>query len=152
MFCRGWTLPLPLITANQGIPFTPVCEPRQFRQGIRQQRATLRGRLSRDKSIGMRKILVVTGDAGESYEALYALHRFREAGYAPVVAAPSIRRLHLVMRPAGTRTSNVPATVSKSTSPSIPSEDHQYDAILILGGERRNISEAIPGFWKLSRV
>jgi protease I len=45
----------------------------------------------------MRKILVVTGDAGESYEALYAVHRFQEAGLQPVVAAPSIRRLHLVM-------------------------------------------------------
>ena len=45
----------------------------------------------------MRKILIVTGDAGESYEALYALHRLREAGYDPVVAAPSQRRLHLVI-------------------------------------------------------
>ena len=43
------------------------------------------------------KILIVTGDAGESYEALYAVHRFREAGHEPVVAAPSRRRLHLVM-------------------------------------------------------
>jgi protease I len=45
----------------------------------------------------MRKVLAVTGDAGESYEALYAVHRFREAGLQPVVAAPSRRRLHLVM-------------------------------------------------------
>jgi protease I len=45
----------------------------------------------------MRKILVVTGDAGESYEALYAVHRFREAGDVPIVAAPSKRRIHLVM-------------------------------------------------------
>ncbi|MGH9395500.1 MAG: DJ-1/PfpI family protein [Terriglobia bacterium] len=45
----------------------------------------------------MRKIIVVTGDAGESYEALYAVHRFREAGFEPVVAAPSRRRLHLVI-------------------------------------------------------
>ena len=44
-----------------------------------------------------KKILVVTGDAGESYEALYAVHRFLEAGWEPVVAAPSKRRLHLVM-------------------------------------------------------
>lgn len=44
-----------------------------------------------------RKILVITGDAGESYEALYAVHRLRESGYQPVVAAPSKRRLHLVM-------------------------------------------------------
>lgn len=40
---------------------------------------------------------MVTGDAGESYEALYAVHRLREAGYTPIVAAPSKRRLHLVM-------------------------------------------------------
>jgi protease I len=45
----------------------------------------------------MHRILIVTGDAGESYEALYAVHRFREAGDEPVVAAPSRRRLHMVM-------------------------------------------------------
>jgi len=45
----------------------------------------------------MHKILVVTGDGGEAYEALYAVHRLREAGYIPVVAAPSRRLLHLVM-------------------------------------------------------
>lgn len=45
----------------------------------------------------MRNILVVTGDGGEAYEALYAVHRFQEAGLRPVVAAPSRRRLHLVM-------------------------------------------------------
>jgi protease I len=43
------------------------------------------------------RILIVTGDAGESYETLYAVHRFREAGYESVVAAPSKRRLNLVM-------------------------------------------------------
>jgi protease I len=45
----------------------------------------------------MQQILVITGDGGESYEALYAVHRFREEGWNPVVAAPSRRRLHLVM-------------------------------------------------------
>jgi protease I len=45
----------------------------------------------------MRKILVVTGDGGESYETLYAVHRLQESGMQPVVAAPSKRRLHLVM-------------------------------------------------------
>ena len=43
------------------------------------------------------KILIVTGDAGESYEALYAIHRLREAGYEVAVGAPSKRRLHLVV-------------------------------------------------------
>jgi protease I len=45
----------------------------------------------------MRQIAIVTGDGGESYEALYAVHRFREAGWKAVIAAPSVRRLHLVM-------------------------------------------------------
>lgn len=41
----------------------------------------------------MHGILVVTGDAGESFEALYAVHRLREAEYEVLVAAPSRRRL-----------------------------------------------------------
>ena len=45
----------------------------------------------------MSKILIITGDGGESYEALYAVHRFEEEGLEPVVAAPSRRRLNLVM-------------------------------------------------------
>ena len=45
----------------------------------------------------MSKILILTGDGGESYEALYAVHRFEEEGWEPVVAAPSRRRLNLVM-------------------------------------------------------
>ncbi len=45
----------------------------------------------------MRQILIITGDGGESYEALYAVHRFREEGWTPIVAAPERRRLHLVM-------------------------------------------------------
>ena len=45
----------------------------------------------------MSKVLVITGDGGESYEALYAVHRFQEEGWEPVVAAPSRRRLNLVM-------------------------------------------------------
>ncbi|HWC95636.1 MAG TPA: DJ-1/PfpI family protein [Candidatus Sulfopaludibacter sp.] len=44
-----------------------------------------------------RKILIVTGDGGDSYEALYAYHRFLEARWEPVVAAPSRKRLHMVL-------------------------------------------------------
>jgi len=44
-----------------------------------------------------RSILVITGDAGESYECLYARHRLLEAGFSPRIAAPSRRRLHLVI-------------------------------------------------------
>ena len=45
----------------------------------------------------MSTILILTGDGGESYEALYAVHRFQEEGWTPVVAAPSRRRLNLVI-------------------------------------------------------
>ena len=45
----------------------------------------------------MPPILIITGDAGESYECLYARHRLLEAGLTPRIAAPSRRRLHLVI-------------------------------------------------------
>lgn len=44
-----------------------------------------------------KKILIITGDAGESFEILYASHRLREAGYVPVIAAPAVKRMNLVM-------------------------------------------------------
>lgn len=44
-----------------------------------------------------KKILIITGDAGESFEILYASHRLREAGYQPVIAAPSVKRLNMVI-------------------------------------------------------
>ena len=40
---------------------------------------------------------MITGDAGESFEILFASHRLREAGYIPVIAAPAVRRLNLVI-------------------------------------------------------
>ena len=44
-----------------------------------------------------KKILIITGDAGESFEILYAKHRLKEAGYVPVIAAPTVKRMNLVM-------------------------------------------------------
>ena len=44
-----------------------------------------------------KKILIITGDAGESFEILYASHRLREVGYEPVIAAPTVKRLNLVI-------------------------------------------------------
>ena len=43
------------------------------------------------------KILVITGDAGESFEILYATHRLREAGYDTIIAAPAVKPLNLVI-------------------------------------------------------
>jgi protease I len=44
-----------------------------------------------------KKILIITGDAGESYETLYAIHRFMEADYTPVVASNKVKALNLVI-------------------------------------------------------
>ncbi|HKB44172.1 MAG TPA: DJ-1/PfpI family protein [Chitinophagaceae bacterium] len=44
-----------------------------------------------------KKILIITGDAGESFEILYATHRLRESGYEPVIAAPAVKRMNLVI-------------------------------------------------------
>ena len=44
-----------------------------------------------------KSILVITGDGGECYETLFAVHRFREAGYESRIAAPARKRLHQVI-------------------------------------------------------
>jgi protease I len=44
-----------------------------------------------------KKILIIVGDGGESYETWFAVHRFQEAGYETRVAAPSKKRLNLVI-------------------------------------------------------
>ena len=44
-----------------------------------------------------RKILLLTGDGGDSYEALYAHQRFLEERWEPVIAAPSRRHLNLFL-------------------------------------------------------
>ena len=44
-----------------------------------------------------RKVLIVTGDGGDSYEALYAYHRLLEARWEPVFAAPARRKLHMLI-------------------------------------------------------
>ncbi len=85
-----------------------------------------------------KKILIVTGDAGESYEVLYAFHRMQEAGFEAVVAAPSKRRLHLVIhdfepgwdtyverQPGYGVTADI--TIEKAKA-------KDYDAILLIGG------------------
>lgn len=45
----------------------------------------------------MNRILVLTGDGGESYETLYAKHRFEEAGWEVHIASPTKKLLNLVM-------------------------------------------------------
>lgn len=83
------------------------------------------------------RILIVTGDAGESYETLYAMHRFREAGHEPVIAAPSRRRLHLVMHdfePGWDTYVERPGYSLEADAAFDDVKVREYDAILILGG------------------
>ena len=95
--------------------------------------------LSDDKlaAENMPKILIVTGDAGESYEALYAVHRFREEDWRVTVAAPSVRRLHLVMHdfePGWDTYVERPGYGLEADLSFDQVDVGDYDAILILGG------------------
>jgi protease I len=90
------------------------------------------------ESVVMTKnILIVTGDGGESYEALYAIHRLREAGYKPVVAAPSRRPLNLVQHdfePGWDTYIERPGYRVTADLALAEAVVDDYDAILILGG------------------
>ncbi|MCU0247931.1 MAG: DJ-1/PfpI family protein [Bryobacter sp.] len=97
-----------------------------------------------------RKILIVTGDAGESYEVMYGLHRFREAGMEAVVAAPSKRRLHLVMHDFEPGWDTYVERTGYGVDADLALSDakvEDYDAILLPGGRApeylRNHPEAI---------
>lgn len=84
-----------------------------------------------------RKILIITGDAGETYETLYAIHRFREAGYQPVVAAPSKRRLHLVIHdfePGWDTYVERPGYLVESDITFDEVKVDEYEAVLVIGG------------------
>lgn len=84
-----------------------------------------------------KRILVVTGDAGESYETLYALHRFAEAGHTAVLAAPARRRLHLVMHdfePGWDTYVERPGYGAEAALSLNEARAANYDAILLIGG------------------
>jgi hypothetical protein len=49
-------------------------------------------KLNLNSMINTKKILIVTGDAGESFEILYASHRLRETGYE-VITRPCCFRV-----------------------------------------------------------
>ena len=82
-------------------------------------------------------ILIITGDGGESYETLYAVHRFREAGCEARIAAPSRKRLHLVMHdfePGWDTYIERPGYQVESDLTFADVRVEDYDAVLLLGG------------------
>lgn len=85
----------------------------------------------------MKSVLIVTGDAGESYECWYAIHRLREEGYKAVVAAPEKRRLHMVMHDFEPGWSTYVERQGYGVEADLAFADAKaddYEALLILGG------------------
>lgn len=84
-----------------------------------------------------RKVLIVTGDGGESYETLYAVHRFQEEGDIVKIAAPSRRRLNLVMHDFEPGWDTYVERPGYCLDADLTMDDvvvGDYDAILLLGG------------------
>jgi protease I len=83
------------------------------------------------------KILVITGDGGESYETWFAVHRFQEAGYETRVAAPSKKRMNLVMHdfePGWDTYKEQPGYIMESDLTFDEVRVADYDAVLCIGG------------------
>src|SRR5581483_4414517 len=105
-----------------------------------------------------KKILIITGDAGESFEILFASHRLREAGYTPVIAAPSVRRLNLVMHdfePGWDTYIEKPGYIVASDIAFADVNTEDYAAVLIAGGRApeylRNdatVIKIVQAFWE----
>ncbi len=100
----------------------------------------------------MKAILVITGDGGECYEALYAVHRFREAGYEPRIAAPSRKRLHLVMHDFEPGWDTYVERQGYQLEADLDFSEVRvgdYDAVLLLGGRRRSTCGTTRGCCRL---
>ena len=84
-----------------------------------------------------KKILIIVGDGGESYETWYAVHRFQEADYKTHVAAPSKRRLNLVIHdfePGWDTYKEKPGYIMESDMTFKQVKPKDYEAIMLIGG------------------
>ena len=82
-------------------------------------------------------VLIITGDAGESFECLYARQRLLESGRVPRIAAPSKRRLHLVIHDFEDGWDTYverPGYGAESDLTFAEVQVAEYDAVLVLGG------------------
>ncbi|HEY4936525.1 MAG TPA: DJ-1/PfpI family protein, partial [Puia sp.] len=105
-----------------------------------------------------KKILIITGDAGESFEILYAIHRLREVGYTPIIAAPSIRKLNLVIHdfePGWDTYVERKGYIVESEISFADVDPEEYEALLIPGGRapeylRNNLTviKIVKRFWE----
>ena len=84
-----------------------------------------------------KKILIVTDDAGESYEILYARHRLLEAGYRPIIAASKKKLLNGVIHdfyPGWNTYIEKPGYLIASDIAFAQVKVADYVAILLIGG------------------
>ncbi len=84
-----------------------------------------------------KKILIIVGDGGESYETWFAVHRFQEAGYETRVAAPEKRRLNLVIHdfePGWDTYKERPGYVMESDLTFDDVVVRDYEAVVCIGG------------------
>jgi protease I len=84
-----------------------------------------------------RKILIVTDDAGESHEILYAKHRFLEAGWEPLIAASRKKTLNAVIHdfaPGWNTYIEKPGYLIEADADFSEVNAEDFDAMLIVGG------------------
>jgi protease I len=84
-----------------------------------------------------KKILIVTDDAGESYEILYARHRLLEAGYQPVIAATKKKLLNGVIHdfyPGWNTYIEKPGYLIQADLAIAQVKAAEYEALLLIGG------------------
>ena len=85
----------------------------------------------------LKKILIVTDDAGESFEILYAQHRFLEAGFKPVIAATKKKTLNGVIHdfcPGWNTYVEKPGYLIQSEVTFSQVRSKEYEAIMLMGG------------------
>lgn len=97
-----------------------------------------------------KKILIITGDAGESYETLYAMHRLQEAGYQTVIASTSVKLMNLVIHEFEPGWDTYKESKGYRVESDITFDEvntHEYEAVLLIGGRApeylRNNSKVI---------
>ena len=83
------------------------------------------------------KILIVTDDAGESFEILYAKYRFLEAGFQPVIAASKKKRLNGVIHdfdPGWNTYIEKPGYFIEADTSINRLKSKEFEAMLLIGG------------------
>ena len=83
------------------------------------------------------KILIVTDDAGESYEIMYAKHRFEEEGWTAHIGATKKKRLNGVIHdfePGWNTYIERPGYLIEADVALGKARASDYDAVLLIGG------------------